>query len=74
MFDLRLSDRSHEENKSLRRHREVVAEAWTDFNAKLPDHQSPLSITARLVFVDGRQEGSKYPNFMLASEVQNYGL
>ena len=58
---------------SLRRHREIVAETLSDFKAKLPD-QSPLSITALLVFVDGREEGSPYPNFMLASERRSYGL
>ena len=73
MFDSRVGYLSHEEGASLRRHREAVAEAWLDFKAKLPD-ESPPSITAHLVFVDGRQEGSRYPNFMLASERWTYGL
>lgn len=58
---------------SLRHQREIVAEACSDFKAKIPD-QSPISVTALSVFVDGRQEGSKYPNFMLASERHGYGL
>ena len=73
MFDSRISHLPHEENVSLRRHREVVAEALSDFKTKLPD-QSPLSVTALLAFADGREEGSPYPNFMLASERWSYGL
>ena len=50
-----------------------MTEALSDFKARLPD-ESPKSITALLVFVDGRQEGSKYPNFMLSSSRWSYGL
>ena len=73
MFDSRISCLSYEENTSLRHHREIVAKAYSDFRARLPD-ESPLSITALLVFVDGREEGSTYPNFLLASERWGYGL
>ena len=73
MFDSRIGDLPHEGDDSLRRHRKVVAEAWSDLKVKLPD-QSPLAITALLVFVDGRREESRYPNFMLASERRSYGL
>ena len=73
VFDSRISQLSYDESASLRHHRGMVAEAWSDFEARLPG-QSPLSITTLLVFVDGRQEGSMHPNFMLASERRSYGL
>ena len=73
MFDSRIGYLPHEESTLLRRHQETVKEAWSDFETKLPD-ESPPPITALLVFVDGRQEGSNYPNFMLASERWTYGL
>ena len=74
MFDSRIGYLSSQGGtETLLSHREVVAEALSDFKAKLPD-ESPKSVTALLVFADGRQEGSKYPNFMLASERWTYGL
>lgn len=73
VFSSRIDYLSYEESSPLRHHREVVEKAWSDFKAKLPN-ESPLSITALLTFVDGRQEGSNYPNFMLASERWTYGL
>jgi hypothetical protein len=72
VFDSRIPWVSPEESASLRRHRKTVAEAWADSKAKLQD--SPLLITAQSAFVDGREEGSRYPNFMLASVRSDYGL
>ena len=73
MLDSRIGHLSDKENASLRRHRDIVAEALSVFKAKLPD-QSPLPAAALLAFVDGRQHGSQYPNFMLDSERQSFGL
>jgi hypothetical protein len=73
VYDSRICCLSQEEGASLQHHREIVEEARLDMKTKLPN-ESPKSITASLVFVDGRQEGSNYPNFMLASERTSYGL
>ena len=74
MFDSRIGYLSSQgKREALLCYREVVAEALSDFKAKLPD-ESPKSIAALLVFADGRQEGSKYPNFMLSSNLRSYGL
>jgi hypothetical protein len=73
VFDSRIAWLPPEESAPLRRHRKTVAEAWSDCKAKLLD-DSPLLITSQLAFVDGREEGSRYPNFMLASVRSDYGL
>ncbi|KAF9643250.1 hypothetical protein BDM02DRAFT_3123697 [Thelephora ganbajun] len=72
-FDSRIDYLSHEEGASLRRHREIVAKAWSDFKARLPE-ETPPTLTTLLVFTDGRERESRYPNFMLASERWYYGL
>ena len=44
-----------------------------DIEAKLPN-LFPSVLSTQLVFFDGREEGSRYPNFMLVSERESYGL
>ena len=73
MLDSRISYLSREESGSLRRSQKIVAEAWSDIGSRLPE-QTPLTLTALLVFVDGREPGSKYPNFLLPSEKLIWGL
>ena len=73
MFDLRIGYLSREESASLRLCRKIVADALSDFKVRLPE-QPPLALTAHLAFADGREEGSKHPNLMLASERQSHGL
>jgi len=72
-FNSRIGYLSHEMSASLRRSRKIVAEAWSDIEARLPA-PSPPPLSANLVFFDGRDGGSKYPNFMLASEREYHGL
>ena len=67
VFDSRVGYLSHEEGASLRRFRGIVVQAWSDIDAGLPD-PFPPPLSANLLFFDGRDEGSKYPNFMLFSE------
>ena len=51
----------------------VVAEACSDIVARLPG-PAPPPLSANSVFVDGRDMGSRYPNFMLSSERVSYGI
>ena len=44
------------EGVSLRNHREVVAAAWTDFEARLPDRYPPM-LSALLAIEDGQEPG-----------------
>ena len=62
-----------EENVSLRRCREIVVEASSDIEARLPG-PTPPPLSTNLVYFDGRDEGSKYPNFMVSSERVSHGL
>jgi len=72
-FDSHIWHLSHEQSASLRLRRQVVAEAWSDFKARQPAG-SPPALTARSVYIDGREEVSRYPNFMLSSERYTYGI
>ena len=72
-FDSRIGYLSHEENSSLQWCRKTVAEALSDIDTRLPA-PTPPALSTSLVFFDGRDEGSKYPNFMLASEREYHGL
>ena len=51
------------EGALLRNHREIIAAAWTDFEARLPDRYPPM-LSALLAFEDGRELGLKYPNLL----------
>ena len=73
VFDSRISCLSREESAPLRLRRQIVVEALSDFNDRLPG-ESPPTLSTLLAFADGREKGSKYPNFMLASERCAYGL
>ena len=59
------------EGASLRNHREIVAAAWTDFEARLPDRYPP-TLSALLTFEDGREPGSKYPNLLRFDSGRSY--
>ena len=73
VFDSRIGSLSHEEGAPLRFSRRIVAEAWSDIKSRLPGLY-PSALPTLLAFADGRQPGSGYPNFMLASERVAYGL
>ena len=51
------------EGASLRNHREIVAAAWTDFEARVPDRYPPV-LSVFLTFKDGWGPGLKYPNLL----------
>jgi hypothetical protein len=72
VFDSRIDDPSLEEG-SLRDCREIVAGALADFEARIPDRYPP-TLSALLAFEDGREEGSKYPNFISTTEVARLSL
>ena len=72
-FDSRVDYLLDEESVPLRRCREIVAEALSDIKIRLPG-PTPPPLSANLVFFDGRDERSKYPNFMVSSERLSYGL
>ena len=72
-FDSRIGYLPHEESASLRYCRGVVAEAHSDIVARLPG-PTPPALSANSVFADGRDVGSRYPNFMLSSERVSYGI
>ena len=65
VFDSRTNALPSEEGASLRGHREIVAAAWVDFEARLPDRYPPM-LSALLAYEDGREPGSKYPNLLLS--------
>jgi hypothetical protein len=64
VFDSRIKDLLFEEDASLRDCREIVAGMLADLEARLPDEYPP-KLTVLLAFEDGREEGSKHPNFIL---------
>jgi len=72
-FDSRIGSLPYGESASLRYFRNIVADAWSDFEAGLPEN-SPSQLSVSLTFIDGREAGSKYSNFMLASERATYGI
>ena len=73
MFDARLASDTCERGTKLRHWREIVAEVYGDFEAKLPDAGYP-NLVIKAGWVDGRTEGSRYPNLMLPGMGQRYGI
>ena len=67
-FESRINDLPLEEGASLRDFREIVAAMLTDLEARLPDEYPP-KLAALLAFEDGREEGSKYPNFLSLADM-----
>jgi len=73
VFDDLLAGGTPGHSTKLRHWREVVAEVCADFEAKLPDAQLP-NLVIQAGFVDGRTEGSRYPNLFLPGMGQRYGI
>ena len=73
MFNARIARLPLEESTHLRFCHQIVAAAWLDLASKLPE-PAPSKTDELIVFSDGREEGSRYPNFMSASERYTYGL
>ena len=53
--------------------RQVVVEALSDMEARFPGPSPPV-LSAKVLFFDGREGESMYPNLMLASEQVRCGL
>jgi len=73
VFDDRLANATLEQGARLRGWRETVAEVYSVFVAKLPD-AAPATLSSRANQLDGRTEGSRYPNLMLPWVRQRYGI
>jgi len=71
--DVRIGLCSHTESESLRYWRELIGKVHVDFQANLLKcGPSPLMSSALLV--DGRTEDSEFPNLLLDSGREPYGL
>ena len=64
VFDAHLTTAPPEHDTRLRRQRDAVAAAYSDFAAKLPEARTPALMT-RALSEDGRTEESRYPNLMI---------
>lgn len=73
VLEARLTHATLEHGAKLRRWRETVTDVHSDFVAKLPGAEIP-PLTLRATQLDGRTEGSRYPNFMLPWAQQRYDL
>ncbi|KAF9646810.1 hypothetical protein BDM02DRAFT_2889392 [Thelephora ganbajun] len=73
VFDARITNDTLERGTNFRHWRKTVAEVYSDFVAKLPGAESPI-LSSRARQLDGRTEGSRYPNMMLPWVRQRYGL
>jgi len=73
VFDARLVTIPPERGTKLRYWRETVAEAYSDFTAKIPEAKLQ-TLALRALWLDGRTEESRYPNLMIPEVGQQYGL
>jgi len=73
VFDARLASRACEHGTKLRHWREIVARVHADFEANLPDAELP-NLAVQAAWVDGRTEGSRYPNLLLPGMGERYGI
>lgn len=73
VFDARLTYVPLAYAAKLRHCREVVAEVYSDFVAKLPGVELP-ALARRTKLEDGRTERSRYPNLIPTEEKQRLGL
>ena len=73
MIDIRIGSRSHVEGTSLRYWRGIIGKAYADLQVNLLRCGPSLLISLALL-VDGRTEGSRYPNLLLQNERENYGF
>ena len=64
---------SHADRRSLRYLREVIGKVHADFQANLLSC-GPSQILSSALLVDGRTEDSEYPNLVLHSGRELYGL
>ena len=72
-IDVRIGLCSHAENESLRDLRRVIGKVHADFQANLQE-RGPSPLLSMAVLLDGRTADSKYPNLILHSGREAYGL
>ena len=70
---IRLCPHSEREAPQYHRWKEVIGKAYADFQANLPGYE-PSLLSSLAMTVDGRTEGSNYPNLILPAERERYGL
>ena len=70
---MRIGLRPDAENGSLRRWRVVIGRAYNDFQANFPGY-GPTLLASLALSVDGRTDGSNFPNMLLPTEREPYGL
>ena len=73
VFDACIASLLPEASASLRYYRKVVGEAYSDFQARLPDREPPI-ISSLIMLEDGTTKDSKYPNLMLAEVRMQHGI
>lgn len=73
VYDSRIRCLPLGEDARLRYWKDIVAEACMAFERRLPKCEPPI-LTAMALLEDGRSEGSEYPNFMLPSTRDRYGI
>ena len=72
-IDALMESRSHTESRLLRYWRAAIGKAYTDTHLNpLEDGPDPLISSA--LSIDGRTEGSRYPNLLLPEERARHGL
>ena len=62
-----------EESTSLQHYRKVVGEAYSSFQAGIPDCEPPI-ILSLAVLEDGTTEDSEYPSLMSPEVRVRYGI
>jgi len=73
VFDARLENVPPAFRAKLRHWREIVAEAHSEFTAKLPDAKLP-PLARKAKWEEGRTEKSRYPNLMLPGVWERYSV
>ena len=72
-IDLRIGLCPHSESRSLRYLRGVIGKVHADFQANLLGC-GPASFMPLVMLMDGRTANSKYPNLLLPTERERFGL
>jgi len=72
-IDVRMGLCKHAENEPLWYLREVIGKVHADFHANLQGC-GPSPLLSKAVLIDGRTADSKYPNLILHSGREPYGL
>ena len=73
VFDAHLVNIPLEDSAKLRHSQQLVTELHSDLVAKLPPANRP-TLADVVLRVDGRAEGSRYPNLILIPVRQLYGI